>query len=87
MHYRNWCAVFVIARGRATAHQGRTDRDGHELRVLSVDYAFLRHRPAEESMTIVVVKDSISKAVVAHSIPCKSVAVDWSAQQLVRDIK
>ena len=38
-------------------------------------------------MTIVVVKDSISKAVVAHSVPCKGVAVDWTAQQLVRDIK
>ena len=87
MPFRSWCETCMRARGIATGHRVRRRPDGHELPVLSIDYAFLRHNAGENSMAIVVMKDSISKAIVAHSVPCKGVEVDWVAKQLVKDIR
>ena len=54
---------------------------------MALDYAFLRNQTAGESCTIVVMKDVDSKAIIAHTVPCKGAEVEWTSQQLCRDIR
>ena len=80
--YRTWCSECVRARGTGEKHSKR--RDGRRMCVFSFDYLHLnaagspvsreaKAAGAQVSLTLLVAKDSLGKAVFAHVVPQKGV--------------
>ena len=94
--YRTWCSECVRARGTGEKHSKR--RDGRRMCVFSFDYLHLnatgspvsreaKTAGAQVSLTLLVAKDSLGKAVFAHVVPQKGVDPDhYAVDALVRDI-
>ena len=60
------------------------ESDGPEI---NWDYCFLRNRPAEASIPVLVGKDRKTRCFVAHVVPGKGAKSDWIAVQMVRDFR
>ena len=84
--FRNWCQVCMAARGVATAHKSRRMDGEHEIPILSLDYAFLKNEAGGDSLTVIVMKDNLSKAVASHVVPVKGAELEWTAQRIAKDI-
>ena len=94
--FRSWCSECVRARGTGEQHRGRRDR--REICTFSFDYLHLDASGipvkkasvlagAEVSLTILVAKDSLGKAVFAHAVPQKGVDADhYAVDVLMEDI-
>ena len=84
--YRSWCPECVRARGKATSHfklgQGSDEK---EIPGLHIDYWFMRDKRAEESVTIALLKDDMTKAVAAHAVPHKG-DHSWISRMMSKDI-
>ena len=91
--YRSWCEWCVEGRGVGAQH-----RAGPQSRipVISFDYLLVtrrgihtkkQHQDAEILLKILVVKDSMSRTICAHAVPCKGVGSDrYAVEKLKRDI-
>ena len=77
----------MAARGLATGHKVRHDMGDRTIPVLSLDYAFLRVKAGGDYLTVVVMKDSNSRALASHVVPAKGAEVEWAAKQICRDIQ
>ena len=85
--YRSWCPVCVAARAVEDAHRLRgppAEADGPEVHW---DYCFLRNRPGETTVPVLVGKDRKTRCFVAHVVPGKGAKSDWIAVQLARDLR
>ena len=94
--FRSWCSECVRARGTGEQHRGRRDR--REICTFSFDYLHLDASGipvkkedvlagAEVSLTILVAKDSLGKAVFTHVVPQKGVDADhYAVDVLMEDI-
>ena len=88
MPYRSWCPDCVEGRGREAPHHAhRSERD---IPVISMDYMFVMPKgmytqselvelpvdDREGGIKVIVIRDSLSKAVFAHAVPKKGVDPD-----------
>ena len=81
--YRNWCPACVAASAKEDAHPRRRCKDdevGHPR--ISMDYELL-----EKKITVLVVKDETSGAVLAYDSLMKGAGDDLVVSQLVRDLE
>ena len=85
--YRSWCNVCVAARGVATGHRQKRDGDEQRGPSVSFDYCFLRNRPSDPSICVLVGRDRESKTLIAHTVPAKGAEVEWAAAQVVKDLR
>lgn len=91
--YRCWCEACV--RGRGTGDQHRAGPESR-VPVISFDYLLVTKagvklrgeaQPGEVLLKILVVKDSMSKAISAHAVSCKGIGADgYAVEKLKRDI-
>jgi hypothetical protein len=83
--YRSWCRACVAGRGRSDAHH---DGGPADVPVVGLDYGYLEKRedcPEGESPSpILVVKDSLTKAIFGEVLPCKGIGHPYCARTLVR---
>ena len=85
--YRSWCPICVAARAVEDAHRLRgppSESDGPEIHW---DYCFLRNRPGDPSVPVLVGKDRKTRCFVAHVVPGKGAKTDWIPVQLARDLR
>ena len=80
--FRAWCKHCLEGRGREFGHEAhRGDKDSRSTPVISFDYAFISDRgevtnheeylaAGEGAAKVLVVRDSRSKSVFAHIVPC-----------------
>ena len=79
---RSWCDECIEGHGRESRH-GQV-LDSHRVAIVSMDYAFVTRRGTvvsegddgwddEEALKLLIVKDSLSRAVFAHAVPRKGV--------------
>ena len=54
---------------------------------VSFDYCFLRDKPGQENVTVLVGRHSQTKMLLAHVVPCKGSTVEWLINQLLRDLR
>ena len=80
--YRSWCEVCVAASAREDSHP-RKDRRNTEngLPVIQADYDLL-----EEHLTLLIVKDRLSGAVLAYDCKAKGPGDAWVVKQLASDL-
>ena len=95
--YRSWCRECLEGFGREDAHL--TSDHAHEIPIVSLDYMFMSSRgvferhewqPAEgeKSLKVLVARDSRSRSVFAHAVPCKGVDEKrFSVDEVVKDIE
>ena len=91
--YRSWCEWCVKGRGVGEQHRSGPPS---KIPVVSFDYLIVtrrgiytktQHQEAEILLKILVVKDSMSRTVCAHAVPCKGVGSDrYAVEKLKRDI-
>ena len=81
--YRNCCPACVAVSAKENAHPQKRCKDdevGHPR--ISMDYELL-----EKKITVLVVKDETSGAVLAYDSLMKGAGDDWVVSQLVRDLE
>ena len=83
--YRSWCKYCVMGRVKDLPHQSK-DRSEQGIPIIGVDFFFIGEPSVESLMPAVAIRDSVSKALVAHVIPGKGLDYDWTAQQVAADI-
>ena len=86
--YRSWCQHCVSGRGVSTQHRRRNPGEHSvEGATVAVDYCFLRNTPGEESIPVLVMRDRETRLLSAHAVPMKGGVIEWTAQQVVRDLE
>ena len=85
--YRSWCPICVSARAVEDGHRLRGPPSESDGPAVHWDYCFLRNRPGDPSVPVVVGKDLKTRCVVAHVVPGKGAKTDWLAVQLARDLR
>ncbi len=85
--FRSWCTECVKGRGRNLPHRRADHREELGAALLGVDFFFLGEPGCDGTSPAVVMRDWSSKAIFAHLIPGKGSDHDWTAHQLVNDIK
>ena len=58
-----------------------------DVATVALDYCFLRNMPGEESIPVLVMRDRETRMLSAHAVPMKGAIVEWTAQQVVRDLE
>ena len=58
-----------------------------DVATVALDYCFLRNMPGEESIPVLVMRDRETRMLSAHAVPLKGAVVEWTAQQVVRDLE
>ena len=58
-----------------------------DVATVALDYCFLRNMPGEESIPVLVMRDRETRMLSAHAVPMKGAVVEWTAQQVVRDLE
>ena len=95
LFYRPWCPECVAGRATGEQHQQRTEEK--QISTFSMDYLFLtKSRVVEKEdllegeeveMKVIVAKDSQSKTVFAHTVPCKGSDDDgYAVTRIIEDI-
>ena len=84
--YRSWCQHCVSGRGVGTQRRQRNPGED-SVEVAIVDHCFLRNTPGEESIPVLVMRDPETRLLSAHAVPMKGAVVEWTAQQVVRDLE
>ena len=74
MPYRSWCTFCVMGRGKTSPHFKQSRDDG--LPELHVDYCFMATED-KPLATILVVKETTSKMVMATVVPMKGASVEF----------
>ena len=78
----------VAGRGVSTQHRRRTPgEDSVEVATVAVDYCFLRNTPGEDSIHVLVLRDRETRLLSGLAVPVKGAVVDWTSQQVVRDLE
>ena len=98
--FRSWCEYCVKARGEGEQHRGTDKSATSQVPVIAFDYLFItngrvlrRHEMSEEDkervkMTILVVKDTKSRALFAHAVRRKGADDEgYAVSRLVEDVK
>ena len=91
--YRSWCEECVEGRGVGQQHKSGPKS---KIPIVSFDYLLVTRRgihtrleecDSEILLKILVVKDSLSRTICAHTVPCKGVGSDgYAVEKLKRDI-
>ena len=84
--YRSWCPHCVAAAGKASAHHRGPERDEPAVPYHHVDHWFMRDERGGNSVPVVVIKDSDTKAIGAHVVTQKG-NIDWVADIRCEDIE
>ena len=84
--YRSWCPHCVAAAAKASPHKKVDGEKENSVPSQHVDYWFMRDQPGGESIPVVVMKDSDSKAIGAHVVSQKG-NIEWVAEKLCEDIE
>ena len=69
--YAAWCSCCVASRALDDAHREADVEHPKEFPVLSMDWCFFGQTEAPETLPTLVIRDSQSKAIVAHGIQGK----------------
>ena len=86
--YRSWCPHCVSGRGVSSQHRRRDPgKDQVDKATVALDCCFLRNMPGEESIPVLVMRDRETRMLSAHAVPMKGAVVEWTAQQVVRDLE
>ena len=91
---RSWCDECNEGHGRERRH-GKVP-ESHRVAIISIDYAFVTRRGTvvsegedgwddEEALKLLIVKDSLSRAVFAHAVPRKGIDEKRYAVDMVVD--
>ncbi len=92
--YRSWCPHCVRGKAREDGHYTR-DKSTNEVPVISIDYGFMSGKKKHDAEiedelqiygTIIVIHDSKTKAIIAHSVPRKGINNGWIVEQINEDI-
>ena len=83
--FRSWCSHCVAAAAQASPHRRDGDEEADAVPQHHVDYWFMRDCKGAESVPVIVIKDSDSKAFGAHACLAKG-NVDWVAERLCEDV-
>ena len=84
--YRSWCPHCVAAAAKASPHKKVDGEKENSVPSQHVDYWFMRDQPGGESIPVVVMKDSDSKAIGAHVVSQKG-NIEWVAEKMCEDIE
>ena len=84
--YRSWCPRCVAAAGKATSHQRNRNGEQSAIPYHHIDYWFMRDERGGNSIPVVVMKDSDTKAFGAHVVT-QNGNIDWVAEKLCEDIE
>ena len=85
--HRSWCQHCVSGRGVGTQHQRRTlSEDSVEVATVAVDYC-LRNTPGKDSIPVLVMRDRETRLLSPHAVPMKGAVMEWTGQQVVRDLE
>ena len=82
--FRPWCRYCVAAAATASPHMRDMSREAGAVPEHHVDYWCMRDHEGAESVPVVVIKDSDTKAFGAHACLVKG-NVDWVAERLCED--
>ena len=84
--FRSWCSECVRGRKNNPAHRRASDFDAGAVPSVHLDYCFLRDGD-EELLTVVVIRDKISKVVFASAVENKGSTDEKAIQQTAEFIK
>ena len=82
--YRSWCHECVSAAGKASPHK-KQEEEEKAVPCHHLDYWFMRDGPGQESVPVVVMKDSSTKTFSAHVCQQKG-NVEWVAERICQDL-
>jgi hypothetical protein len=87
--FRSWCEVCVAGRRDNPAHRGiKTEEDEIAVPELAMDYCFVRREEEEEEVvTVLVIKDRISRAVRAVRVVRKGAESDSEVARIVECVR
>ena len=84
--YRSWCRYCVQGRMQNPPHQSHTG-GAHDVPEVALDYCFLAKDTSDKSLTVLVIKDRNSRAILAHPVLCKGRQHSGTVEQAVCSIR
>ena len=86
--YRSWCPHCVSGRGVSSQHRRRDPgEDQVDVATVALDYCSLRNMPSGECIPVLVMRDRETRMLSANAVPMNGAVVEWTAQQVVRDLE
>ena len=84
--FRTWCKHCISGRGQSDHHRKQLDKGDQEIPTISIDYAFMNSKEADEaSQPIIVLKDRRSGTIKAHLVEEKGVNA-YAIKRIGQDI-
>ena len=84
--FRSWCRFCVQGRMRNPPHTGAGHSAPHEVPEVAMDYCFLTKATDGPTLTVLVVKDRDSRAIMAHPVLCKGRLHQDTVEQAAQDV-
>ena len=84
--FRSWCRHCVLGRMSNPPHSGVAWGRQHAVPEIGMDYCFLTKDAGSATLTVLVMKDRDSRAILAHPVLCKGRGQEETIQQAVESI-
>ena len=84
--YRSWCRYCVHGRMQNPPHQSHVG-GAHDVPEVALDYCFLNKDTGDRSLTVLVIKDRNSRAILAQPVLCKGIGHEDTVDQAVCSIR
>ena len=86
--YEPWCSCCVGGRAKENPHKSSPDTVTRELPVVSMDWGYLAQKDDDQSLPMLVIRDSESKSIFAHGTPGMAiVSGDYGAHTVKRVVE